>query len=737
MLLQWTCDLGDGPCPVDLPHTWHGLAPVGFEGPALYQAAFIVPHQTPWLVFHGVSCRCSIRINGMVALVRTGIWDAFSLDLREWVGQRVQVEVEVVKNGGPTVPVGSCASGFLPYVYHTFGGIFRAVELSPLPFQEPPQPASQRVTVDGGRVLVDGAPFFARGILTWGWNPRTASCLMNPQEEEALISAALRHGFNTIKFCLWAPSHQLLDRMEEEGLMAWLELPVWMPSPHHLEEIRDECLRIVRQYRGHGNILAWTAGCELGEGIDPEWRRSLVEDIQGLTGHPLVKDNSGGAEMYGGHPIEHGTFDDFHPYCDPAFFPLVLDSLVPGPREVRPTFLGETNDYDVFRPVHQWVQEPPYWASPDPILNEQGARWQYDLPGILEACRTTHLGVWLEEREACLTESSLSQSHWMRTRAFDAMRLVPRLCGWAITGERHTPISSAGILDDEGRDVLPPNKTSPWNAEHRLILLPRRSPPWVMGGNRPGWENPRVRWEGPALFQVALHSGNSGVKSLGWEFPELGLGGECPVSETEPYTPKVVGTFVADLPPGKVKLRLCWGSVTSEEVIHVVERRSESDQVVFKGDPETFGFGKPASGGFWVGRRHEGPGPGLVLCEEEGTSSRPWFRESCWSWEGGLWSENGWVNEWDLLSMVAGDRVLTPAWLNENWGGWEPLLVRLDTRTFERSPVAVKTSDGVIVTTLRPHGGLGIQPTGVSRSPAGTQLMRILRRAAEGAAELS
>lgn len=694
MTLNWRVDFGDGPQAVEIPHVWHGSMPVSWEGPAVYSCEIEVPFGGGWLVFHGVSYLAVVRVDGVEVLRHEGIWDAFSLDMNAWVGKQINLSVEVTKNGGPSFPVKEVASGFLPYVFHTFGGIFREVEwVESEPILDAPAPTA-RATVEGDRVSVDGVPTFGRGVLTWGWYPETAS----PHPDEATLCGEIdtiqRMGFNLIKFCLWLPPHGYLEEMNRRDMMAWIELPIWLPSsdPVSLNKMKQECLRIVRQYRRHPNILAWTAGCELSEGIPPEWRRDLVAEIQSLTGHPLVKDNSGGAEMYGGHPAEFGTFEDFHPYCDPMFYPQVMNSLAAGPREPRPIFFGEFNDHDVVRPLHQWVEETPYWASSDVDLNAQGVRWQYDFPGIIEQCREEDLGEWLRERWPQLLTTSLSQSAWMREQAFDLARLVPGCTGWVVTGHRHTPISSAGMVDDLGQPVFSEELTRRWTTDTRLILFPRRTPPWIDGGNRVGWEPTTVRFSGDCLFQVAAHSVQGGEGALSWRIG--GHTGTCEIASVPSMCATEVGRFTVALKAGNYDLELAWGGVSQRHTIHVVEKLDK---------PEADFIGAPAE-----------------------TLSRPFFRESCLVFDHPIWQEHGWVNAWPLWKLVAGDSVMSTTWLDSAHPGWEPILTRLDSRTYERAPLVVRHRDKII-STLRPEGGLGDQPIGLSRNPAGHALIRTLR----------
>jgi hypothetical protein len=693
--LQWTVDFGDGPRSAEIPHVWRHERPVEWEGPAFYCTNLTLKKGAPHLVFHGVSYGAKVSVNRQAVAFHHGIWDAFTVDLSPWAGQTIEIEVEVTKNGGPTFPVKQVASGFLPYVFQTFGGIFRPVELLERPPDLTPPAPAPRVQMAGGRIVAKGAPVYVRGVLTWGWYPEIGA--PNPPLETIAreIDQIEAMGFNLVKFCLWLPPHAYLEELERRGLWAWLELPIWLPDPGALESMREECLRIVAQYRRHPNILAWTAGCELSEGIDPKFRQGLVEAIQNLTGHPVIKDNSGGAEMYGGHPLEFGTFDDFHPYAEPHFYSTVLQILADSPEPKRPTLLGEFNDADVYRPVHRWLDGPPYWASPDRNLNVQGVRWQYDLPRILRECDETDLGTWLEARSEDLQRSSLSQAVWMREVAFDATRLHGAFDGWVLTGHRHTPISSSGVIDDMGQPVFPLETVRAWTDDVRLMLYPRRTPPWVDGGNRPGWEPTTVRFAGVALFQVAVHATCPVEGVLHWSL--AGQSGVCAPTKAEPLVPTKVGQVVLELEAGSYELVLQFGDSTRTFVVTVVEPLPDIDADLLSSPPATI--------------------------------ARPFFREACYAWEHPIWATSGWRDNWDLLRLVASDRALDPKALADLDPCWQPLLVRLDTRTFERLPVVARVA-GTITTSLRPEGGIGDQPMGIQRNPAGQALLRLFREPA-------
>jgi len=89
--------------------------------------------------------------------------------------------------------------------------------------------------------------------------------------------------------------------MREEGMEAWVELPMWAPSddPAKQQLIAREVESIVRQYRYHDNIVLWTAGCEWGPSVSADFRAQITRTLKNLSSGALVKDSSGGADFSG------------------------------------------------------------------------------------------------------------------------------------------------------------------------------------------------------------------------------------------------------------------------------------------------------------------------------------------------------------------------------------------------------------------------------------------------------
>ena len=713
---RWTVDYGDGPHPIAVPHAWGQDVPVAWEGPAEYRTEIDVPRGGAVLRFHGVSYAAEVFANGERVGRHEGIWDAFDVPLP---GGNVVVVVRVVKNGGERYPVRDVASGFLPFVYHTFGGIFREVEM----LDASELAAAKR---EQAPALPKGLPY-VRGLLHWGWYPE----LGHPNPDAETIRREVREakamGFNLVKFCLWVPPHRYLDILQEEGMRGWLELPLWDPRPERLGAMGDEIERIVMQYRHHASLAIWTVGCELSTGVPHGFRREMVEMVQALTGCDWVKDNSGGAEMYGGDLREYGTFDDFHPYCDLPFYPPVLDSLR---KDEGRILLGEFNDHDVHRDLARLGDEMPYWASALPELNAQGVRWQYDLPAVLDSSRFSHEPT--KSRHKALMESSRQKALFVRKTVHEAVRARPQFDGYVVTGWRDTPISSSGFFDDWERPRFSPEECAPWNGPTCLVPFPTRRPAWTHGGNRPGWLDPFAHFEGDVFLRllragdgpddarlwwrildpdgrvVARGSGDdmtlySGAYHVGHVAWEGAAAGEYRLEARHLDAENAWPLWMVERPDWTA--REGWGSYDPAGLIPELSALPGGDRVVA------------------VRRPSEAPG-GVLLLDEEGTLPMPFWRECAQEFADPS------MERWERLLPVSPDRALDPAWLRSRFGAYEVLINRVDTRTYAEHPLLVRAG-GWLVTTLRPQGGLGSQPPGLRHNPAGCALLRGLMKGVE------
>ena len=639
----------------------------------------------------GVSYEAKVYVNGDLMVCHRGIWDAFDVSIARDL-ESAEIEVRVTKNGGARFPVQEVLSGFLPFVFNTFGGIFREVYLGEkedfsgldLP------PSASRIRLEKSRIFLDHRPTYLRGVLHWGWYPELGH--PNPPSETILkeLDQIKAQGFNLVKFCLWLPSHRYLELLAEKQLWAWIELPLWDPSPDHLEYLAREARLIARQYRHHANVIAWTGGCELGSRVPAEFRNNLFESIAEITQCPLVKDNSGGSEMYGSDLREFGTFEDFHPYCDLTFYPSVLDSLVSSPPTHAPILLGEFNDIDVHRNLPAIAEA--YWASADPTLNAQGVRWQYDLPRVLSRSNWSKHSA----RQIALLESSRQKALFIRKTVHEAVRARARISGYVVTGLRDTPISSSGLIDDFGEPRFSREECAAWNGPDCLFLLPTRRPPWIHGGNRPGWRDPLNHFAGTVHFRLGLACEQEYQGEVAWE---LTGGGHCwygvfPARVNALDAVRLGAIDLECVPAGEYLLRVEITRTTNTWPIWVVPPIEPNEK------PGLF--------------------DSIVCMEGDPSNPVPFWRESAYEFVG----LEAFANHWSRWLPICGDHSIPLDRLPDDA---EVLVRRIDTRTYEETAVVARCNKE-IWTTARPMGGLGNQPVGLEANPAGVEFLRTIQR---------
>jgi hypothetical protein len=707
---RWTVDYGDGRLKeVRIPHAWRQDVDVRWEGPATYSTLIDVPYRDTKLIFHGVSYLAEVHIDGHHVATHEGIWDAFEIDLEPFKGKRVSVQVRVTKNGGEKFPVKETLSGFLPYVYHTFGGIFRPVELGE---GLKSKPVEQKLPLTE----------MMRGILHWGWYPELGHCHPNRDMIEKEIEYIRSLGFNTVKFCLWLPPHEYLELLLLKGMHAWIELPLWLPHGELYAKADIELDRIVRQYAHHPNVIAWTLGCEL-QNAPAEFRERWVKKIQTLTKCDWVKDNSGGAEMYGGDPREFGTFEDFHPYGEAQFFGPLLDSLRLGPRKAKPILLGETVDSDVHRDLAQIADTMPYWASAMRELNDQGVRWQYDIPKFLGNNRFAHEPEHSGHQD--LMQKSIKKALFVRKHIVEQIRSRDDFEGYVLTGLRDTPISSSGILTDWARERYRPSDFLSFNGASCLFLIPQRDPRWTRGGNRAAYRDLYNFFEGEStLVKIGfrgLQQNSSAIWRLTNEFMHTIAEGIGEPVEVSSKPTEVLQAFLPALLPGTYRLHCEFGLTTNDWTIHIHQKPKFSEFYLVQPNDAFDGveFGKS---GIAVSTRwdeqtdaiHKSSEPLIFIKEGLGTVNKTYWRECIHEGEFDL--------PFEQALSVAPDQVIDADCLQLHGKNWLGLMNRVDTRTYE-DHLIVARNNCTVITTLRPQGGLGSQPNGLASNVFGQVLL--------------
>jgi hypothetical protein len=129
----------------------------------------------------------------------------------------------------------------------------------------------RRITIDGTRILLDGAPYRMKSVLVQGFTADRLYAEGTREEIEAEVRAAAAMGFNTLRLHIKAFDPVYLDVCDELGMLLECDLPVAEPIDHEDmgadTETARACLRAIREQvrrdRNHPSVILWSAMNEL------------------------------------------------------------------------------------------------------------------------------------------------------------------------------------------------------------------------------------------------------------------------------------------------------------------------------------------------------------------------------------------------------------------------------------------------------------------------------------------
>jgi Glycosyl hydrolases family 2, sugar binding domain len=772
--------------PVDVPNCWEAYGcPHNWQGVGIYRKQVAIPSdfsmsEPIFVRFQAVSCRAQVFANGVLLGEHTGAWDAFELRVPAEIAEAgtFELTVRVIKPGGDALPTNQTTAGFLPYVWgYLHGGIWQDVWLVNGPTPPPEPAAAPRITVDGDTPFLDGKPYYPRMALSWGWYPDLLHC--NPPEER--IRQELQHlaalGFNGVKCCLWIPTERYLEICEEFGFTVWMELPLWLPeiAAEGWVAIAAKYERIVLQLRKHRCITIWTLGCELSTSCPESFLRSMYQRVKELTGSALVRDNSGGGECYGGLLKENADYYDYHLYCDLEFIRGSFDYFVPRWRSPQPWFFGEFCDADACRDLPAVREanggEFPWWFSRNQQVNPQGARWDMNILGVWDNVQKYGLEARLPE----LIAGQRLQTLLHRKFTIETVRSYREMSGYVVTGLYDTPISTAGMLDDFGNPRYRPEEFLGFNSDTVLFLGWHRRRSWDAGGDRPSyidhWAHPGGQvllprigisnyGEAGSVARVSTELSRESDASLISRFESVPTASEREVSAgavQQIQMAELEVPLVAE--PQKCNLSTCaefedgrvirnrwplwlvpevaWGEMPSIALIDPINAiapivPADKRVALDTADPDAILIATrwSAEVAAWVlsGRN------ALFIADryaEFPVEECPFWREAMKLFDPHpVWQHFPHEGFTDFQFYgLAPDCSYTFDTIQKYVDPVAifPILRRVDARTFVETHYAseaVSASGGrLIITTLRPHGGLGDQPAGIRRCFSGQMLL--------------
>ena len=125
----------------------------------------------------------------------------------------------------------------------------------------------RQLTSENGILHINGWRLFLRGTLECAIFPLTGHPPMDRAGWEKVFGAARQYGLNHLRFHSWCPPEAAFAVADSLGFYLQIELPLWSlqvgEDPKADGFIRDEAVRISREYGNHPSFCFWSMGNEL------------------------------------------------------------------------------------------------------------------------------------------------------------------------------------------------------------------------------------------------------------------------------------------------------------------------------------------------------------------------------------------------------------------------------------------------------------------------------------------
>lgn len=596
----------------------------------------------------------------------------------------------------------------------------------------------RHLQMEGEKVSLNGSPLSLRGVLDWGWDAERICPALPPGEVRAKFAKARALGFNMIKLCLFVPDEATFDAADEEGMLLWLEMPLWLPRvTGALRDLaRREYRAVFRRAHHHPSIVIVSLGCELNAEADAEFLRALHDLAREFFPDALHCSNSGSAEAYGGAATPLSDFYDYHFYTDPHFFPPLVDHFSRAYLPRKPWIYGEFCDADTLRDFNliegAWWLRQPTRLERDDFLAARDYRRRLAEGGIADGGQA-------------LTRTARRQATAIRKFILEHVRSRHATGGYVLTGWTDTPITTSGVVDDHGDLKFDPAEWRLFNADRVLTIDRERRRRWV-GGDRPARKEPFVWWQGERAeihmllsngaqpvergrlqwrvadaSGAAIASGTAEADAAGGEVAEIGV-----LAFTMPQQQSGAAaelTLSASLSArGRVLAENYWRlwavprlDPASRQAREKIARELNTDLLMRVRGGQTALL--------WLSQP-----------DERFTASLPFWREAIHVFAPHpFWDRVPHAGYADMrFFSVATDFAVDPRKLSallESEAQWNHVWRRFDTRQMAWADYLLEVKYGLgrlFVATLRFEGGLGHQPDSFETNPMGSWLLRTL-----------
>lgn len=169
----------------------------------------------------------------------------------------------------------------------------------------------RKLSRDGQKLILNGAPLFLRGTLECCIFPLTGHPPMDRPGWEKVIRTAKAWGLNHLRFHSWCPPRAAFEVADREGFYLQVELPLWSltlgKDPATTGFLQAEARRIIDEYGNHPSFCFMSMGNEL-QG-DMSMPNRLMRSLKAGDSRRLYTTTSFTFEKgYGAAPMEGDDF---------------------------------------------------------------------------------------------------------------------------------------------------------------------------------------------------------------------------------------------------------------------------------------------------------------------------------------------------------------------------------------------------------------------------------------------
>jgi beta-glucuronidase len=279
------------------------------------------------------------------------------------------------------------------------------------------------IEVQGGKILLNGAPIFLRGVAMHEEAPFRGGRAFSPEDAQTLLGWVKEMGCNFIRLAHYPHNENEIRLADRMGLLLWSEIPVYWDvdwqNPATLANAQAQLRDMIARDRNRAAVIFWSVANETP--VKPErltFLKQLVQDARELDSTRLITSALNHVDDTG--PDERTLADHLAE---------VLDVL--GLNEYLGWYWRKPEDADRM----QWRSK---WAKPL-IVSEFGGGAQYGRHGETD-------DVWTEEYQANLYQHQLAM-----------IQRIPNLAGmspWVLMDFRSPLRLLPGVQDYHNRKGL-------------------------------------------------------------------------------------------------------------------------------------------------------------------------------------------------------------------------------------------------------------------------------------------